>query len=66
MKLKVLYKNGYIDEFTEKDIDCGRLTIMGHAANINDFLYKGGQGYYKLDSYNTILLESVISIRVIK
>lgn len=64
MNLLISYKNGTSDSFVEKQIDCSRWTIRGHASNIVDALINKTRGFYKLDNYNAICLDEIVSVRV--
>lgn len=67
MILLILYKNGSQDRFSEKDLDCSKLTIMGHTNYLNQALVRGREATtYLLDNYNSINLGEVISVRIIK
>lgn len=70
MKLVIMYKNGKEDWFDEKDLDCSKLTIRGHASALVDSLKNmpiPSKGlFYTLDHYNTILVDEVVSVRVVK
>lgn len=65
MKLLIEYKNGTSDEFSENHLDCSRLTIKGHAQYLINYLTKESKGIYMIDNYNAILLDEIISVRVI-
>lgn len=63
MNLIILFKNGVLQHFSEKDIDCSVRTIRGHA---NDIIlkWKTGNGVHAIDNYNCVLLDEILSIRV--
>lgn len=67
MKLLIAYKNETSDEFSEKNLDCSKRTIRGHASNIiSAWKSLAGNPVYSIDDYNAVLLDEVISIRVME
>lgn len=65
-KLTIAYRNGTTDEFDEKQIDCSKKTIKGHAADLIETWQKGTQGtegIYAIDHYNAVLLREIICVR---
>ena len=65
MKILIAYKNGISDEFTETQIDCTTLTIKGNASKLIEAWKSTSKGIYRIDDYNAVNLDEVISIRVI-
>ena len=64
--LVITYKNTADDVYEEKDLDCSKYTLRGHASVLIDKWSKASEKVYLIDHYNAISLEDVISIRVIK
>lgn len=65
MNLIITYKNSKEDIFEEKHLDCSNLTVRGHASKIIDEWLKPNKDVYKIDHYNAVLLDEVVSIRVV-
>ena len=65
MNLYIFYKNGTHNVFEEKQLNCTKLTIRGHTSALIEAWQKGEKGISKIDSYNAVLLNEVICIRVV-
>lgn len=65
MKLEIFYKNGQIDSFDEKQLDCTTWTLRGHASQLIQAFSKSSEGVYKIDSYNAVRLDEVASVRCV-
>ena len=50
--------------FSEENLGCRERTIMGHASALVDAWEKGTKGVHKLDSYNAVLLDEILDIKV--
>lgn len=64
MKLLMAYKNGTSDEFAEAQLDCSEKTLRGHASVLIHAWKERKTGIYLLDCYNAIVLDDVLSVRV--
>ncbi len=64
MKILIAYKNGTSDEFDESQIDCHELTVKGNAGQLIEAWKTKAGGVYCIDNYNAVLLDEIISIRV--
>jgi hypothetical protein len=64
MKLLIAYKNGTSDEFAEVHIDCSERTIKGHASALIREWGEEKKGIYKIDYYTAVVLDEIISVRV--
>ncbi len=65
MNIIITYRNGESDVFEEKQLDNSKLTMMGHTSALIAAWEKEAKGVYKIDNYNSILLDEVISVRYV-
>jgi hypothetical protein len=65
MRIEIKYKNGMGELFDEKQIDCSKWTIRGHASNLIEAMKEKNKGIHNLDNYNAIVLDEVMSVRVV-
>lgn len=65
MNIIITYRNKQSSIFEEKNLDCSKLTIKGHASSLIQEWKKLAGGIYEIDDYNAILLDEVIEVRVI-
>jgi len=66
MELVIQYRNTEADCLTEKNLDCTKYTMMGHAGYLIDAWKKQKTGVYQIDSYNVVLLDEIISVTIKK
>lgn len=62
-QLLIDFKNGQGVSYTEENLDCSELTIMGHALSLVDTWTKRS-GVYKIDQYNAVLLDDITDVKV--
>lgn len=69
--LVVTYRNAESDVFEEKDLDCSVLTVKGHGSKLIEAWTRPvagmakAVGVHKLDLYNAVMLEEIISVRIV-
>ena len=63
-QLLIDFKNATGVSFSEENLDCRERTIIGHASALVDAWEKETKGVHKLDSYNAVLLDEIVDIKV--